>query len=76
METQIAWRVMAVMFDDVSTCLASCAWSNTLASQKEDSRLYGIHRWASVKWQQETNRGIWKEKHDHSDMIVADQLCK
>jgi len=44
--------------------------------QNEESRLYGIHRWASVKWQQETKRGSWKEEHDNSDMIVADQLCK
>ena len=29
-----------------------------------------------AKWVQETKRGIWKENHEHSDLIVADQLCK
>ena len=29
-----------------------------------------------AKWEQEPKRGIWKEEHDNSDMIVADQLCK
>ena len=69
METQIAWRVMAVMFDDGSTIwhhVVSVSWSNTLTSQKEESKLYGA----------QTQRGIWKEKHDDCDLIVADQSCK
>ena len=76
METQIAWRVMAVMFDDDSTFLASCGVSRLVKHSGLSDRINSRGCTAFIgghvaKWQQEPKRGIWKEKHDKSDMMAA-----
>jgi len=44
METQIAWRVMADMFDDGSTCLASCGVSRMVKHSGLSERRFEVVR--------------------------------